>query len=52
MIVFIYEDDIADDGSPEIFGFIAKLEKTPNEYNIEWRARPDVKTWYRGPCPW
>ncbi len=51
-IVFIYEDDLSDDGEPEIFGFIAKLEKDPFECNSKWRARPDLDTWYRGPSPW
>lgn len=51
-VVFIYENDLSDDGQPEIFGYIAKLEITPIKFNSKWRARPDEETWYRGPCPW
>lgn len=48
---FIYDDDLDDNGKPEIFGFIATLEKV-NGFNSEWRDRPDKNTWYRGPVLW
>jgi len=49
--VFVYENDIADDGSEEIFGYVCKLERIKG-YNSQWRARPDEATWYRGPKSW
>ncbi len=52
VVVFIYDDDLSDDGQPEIFGFVATLEINPFECPSKWRARPDKETWYRGPCPW
>ena len=47
MKVFIYDDDIDENGNPEIFGYVALLEKVSG-YNSEWRARPIENTWYRG----
>lgn len=51
MKVFIYDDDINDQGKAEIFGYIATLEMIVG-FNSDWRARPDEKTLYRGPAPW
>lgn len=50
-VVFIYDDDVDDNGNPEIFGYIATLEKISG-FISPWRARPDETTWYRGPKTW
>ncbi len=51
MKVFVYDDDIAEDGSEEVFGYVCKLERV--EWAVGgWRARPDESTWYRGPKSW
>lgn len=50
MEVFIYDDDLDEEGNPEVFGFVAKLERISG-FNSEWRARPNKNTWYRGPVP-
>ncbi len=49
MEVFIYENDIDDAGEPEIFGYVAVLEKTDSHFISPYKARPKVETWYRGP---
>ena len=51
LVVFIYDDDLDDDNNPEIFGYVATLEKITG-FNSDWRARPKEHTWYRGPAPW
>lgn len=48
MHVFVYDDDINDDGEPEVFGYICRLEKVVG-YSVEWRAKPIQDSWYRGP---
>ncbi len=51
MRVFVYMDDIGDDGEPEIFGYVCSLERIEG-FVSEWRARPFQETWYRGPKTW
>jgi hypothetical protein len=45
--IFIWDDSDVD----EIIGFVAILERYP-EHITGWRARPDERTWYRGPKNW
>ena len=49
---FAYVLDQADDGSPEVFGYIAGLERYDWGHSAGWRARPVKGSWYRGPAPW
>ena len=46
--VFVYDDDINENGEPEVFGYIFRLEKVAG-YSSEWRAKPIHDSWYRGP---
>jgi hypothetical protein len=50
--IFIYTDDTATDGAPEIFGCVAFLERYSWPHTSGWRARPIKGTWYRGPAHW
>lgn len=50
--IFIYMGDTAADGAPEIFGYVAILERYSWPHASGWRARPIKDTWYRGPAPW
>jgi len=50
--VFIYDDDIADDGQPEVFGCVAVLEPVSFRGKAHIRARPVAGPWYRGPKFW
>lgn len=51
MTVFIYDEEVNEQGEVEIFGYIATLERIVG-FNSQWRARPDENTLYRGPSPW
>ena len=51
MRIFIYDDDIDEDGKPEIFGCVAILEKI-DDLSARWRARPIESTWFRGTALW
>lgn len=43
MKIFVYENDIDENGKSEIFGFVCTLEKV--EWAVSsWRARPDENT--------
>ena len=50
-VFFVYEDDLDDNNQPEVFGYVCTLEKIEG-FISSWRARPDEKTWYRGPKNW
>ena len=49
--VFIYDDDISDNGAPEVFGCVARLEPVLARGQPHFRARPISGPWYRGPKP-
>ena len=49
--VFVYEDDVTDNGDPEVFGYVCVLEEI-DWATSRWRARPEESTWYRGPNFW
>jgi hypothetical protein len=49
--IFVYERDQAEDGTPEIFGFVCSLERVPWAEG-RWRGRPNRDTWFRGEAPW
>jgi hypothetical protein len=51
MRLFVYDEDISDDGALEIFGYVCVLENIDG-FISQWRARPEQKTWYRGPKTW
>jgi len=50
--VFIYDDDISDDGSHEVFGCVAVLEAVTYRGAAHIRARPSNGPWYRGKKFW
>lgn len=50
-LVFVYEDDTNESGQPEVFGYVCELEEVEG-FISNWRAKPDLSTWYRGPKMW
>jgi hypothetical protein len=49
--VYIYDDDISDEGQPEVFGCTATIEHVHLRGRPYVRARPTTGPWYRGPKP-
>ena len=51
MKVFVYDNDLDDDGNPSIVGCFARLEKIEG-FTSPWKATPENGEWYYGPALW